>query len=260
MQDMKNLKDKNIWIIGASSGIGKATAEHLVEQGANVAISARSGDKLKDIVDGFDGDNHMALPMDVSKIDDFDTAIQALTKNWDRLDSVIFLPAIYDFHSDARKDLDFIHKAIDVNLKGALTTAEKTIPIFEKQGQGQIVLCGSIAGYRGLPNGQPYCATKAAIINYAESLKLEMEPKNIDVKLISPGFVKTDLTDKNDFEMPFIIETDEAAKRIANGLISKPFEIHFPKRMTYIMKLIQLLPNPLYFMFGRQIVKKMNDD
>ena len=256
---MKYLKNKNIWIIGASSGIGKATAEYLANQGANIAISARRTDMINDVIDGLSEGHHVALPLDVSDVGAFDKSIETLMGQWDRLDSVLFLPALYDFHTTTRKDLDFIHKAIDVNFKAALTTVEKTLPIFEKQGQGQIVLCGSIAGYRGLPNGQPYCATKAAIINYAESLKVEMEPKNIDVKLISPGFVKTPLTNKNDFPMPFIIEAADAAHCIADGLVSKPFEIHFPKRMTYLMKFLQILPNPLYFMIGRKMMNRLED-
>ena len=256
---METITGKYIWIIGGSSGIGKALAEHLAEQGAKIAVSARRSDLVQTVVDGLNGDGHLALPMDVVDVDAFDDALGQMQSTWPRIDSVLFLPAIYDFHSSARKDIAFIHKAIDVNFKAALTTTEKMIPVFEGQGHGQIVLCGSIAGYRGLPNGQPYCATKAAIANYAESLKIEMEPKNIDVKLISPGFVETPLTDKNDFPMPFIIPAAKAAQIIAKGVVSRPFEIHFPKKTTYTMKLVQLLPNPLYFMVSRFMVKRMRD-
>lgn len=256
---MKHLRNKNIWIIGASSGIGKSTAQYLANQGANVALSARRAQELDDVRQSLNGNgHHMTLPFDVSDVTAFDSSLKTLMSQWDRLDSVLFLPAMYDFHSTKRKDLNFIHKAIDVNFKAALTTVEKVIPIFEKQGQGQIALCGSVAGYRGLPNGQPYCATKAAIVNYAESLKVEMEPYNIDVKLISPGFVKTPLTDKNDFPMPFIIESSKAAKCIGDGLTSRTFEIHFPKRMTYLMKILGMLPAPLYFMVARQMTNRMD--
>lgn len=125
--------------------------------------------------------------------------------------------------------------------------------IFKQQGHGQIVLCASVAGYRGLPNAQPYCATKAALINYAESLKIELEPEHIDVKIICPGFVKTDLTDKNDFKMPMMISADEAASAISKGLTQKGFEIHFPKRFTLIMKTLRLIPNWLFFVFSRKM-------
>lgn len=259
MRPMEHLDNKNIWIIGASSGIGKAVAEHLVKKGATVAVSARSEDDLNQMVKDFGDGNHLSLPMDVTEIEAFDKAIEQLNEKWGRLDSVLYFPAMYDFHSSKRKELSFIHKAIDVNIKGAMTAVENTFPIFKAQGYGQMVLCGSVAGYRGLPNGQPYCATKAAIINYTESLKVEMEAHNIDVKLICPGFVKTRLTEKNDFPMPFIIEAKEAAARIATGMTDHAFEIHFPKKLTYLMKILQLLPNPIYFLAARQMAGKIND-
>ena len=126
-------------------------------------------------------------------------------------------------------------------------------PQFESQGHGQIVICASVAGYRGLPTGQPYCAAKAALLNLSESLKVELEPKNIDVKVICPGFVKTPLTDKNDFPMPMIIEAEDSAIAIKKGLCSRAFEIHFPKRFTYIMKLLHILPHWLYFVVARKM-------
>jgi short-subunit dehydrogenase len=255
---MKDIRGKYIWVIGASSGIGAEVAKELADEGAHVALSARSEDDLKKLEKELDGDGHIVAPLDVSDAKAVQMVADSLSEKWPRLDSVIFLAAIYSAHDGKRKPLDFMHKMLDVNIGGAFNIVETVLPIFDKQGQGQIVLCGSVAGYRGLPNGQPYCATKAAIINYAESLKVELEPKNIDVKLISPGFVKTRLTDKNDFDMPMIIEADDAAEAIVEGLTKRSFEIHFPKKFTFIMKFLQLLPTPLYFMITRQMIKKMN--
>ena len=120
-----------------------------------------------------------------------------------------------------------------------------SLPILRSQGYGQLVLCGSVAGYRGLPNGQPYSATKAALINLAESLRAE--ERVLDIKVINPGFVRTALTDKNTFKMPMRIEPEEAARIIAEKLQTNCFEIHFPKRFTFFAKLIALLPAWLYF-------------
>lgn len=248
---MDTLKNKNIWIIGASSEIGEALAKELATQGANVTISARREDKLNAIVNDMEG-NHAALPVDAG---DPKSLIRA-ANSFERLDSVIFLAAIYAPHSKETKDIDFIHKMLDVNIGGAFNTVNAVLPIFQKQREGQIVLCGSVAGYRGLPYGQPYCATKAAIHNYAESLKIEQELNNIDVKVISPGFVKTPLTDKNKFQMPMIIPAEEAGKAIAKNLTSKRFEIHFPKKFTFIMKIIKLLPTPLFFIASRKMRKE----
>jgi len=242
---------KNIWVIGASSGIGEATARELSALGAHVTLSARSEDKLNKINKSL-GSVHTVLPVDAA---DPISLIKA-AETFKRLDSVIFMAAIYAPHTQKTKDINFIHDMINVNLGGAFNTVNAVLPIFEKQGFGQIALCGSVAGYRGLPYGQPYCATKAAIINYAESLKIELEEKNIDVKVINPGFVKTPLTDKNDFHMPMIIETKDAAKALTKDLQSHAFEIHFPKKFTWIMKFISVLPRWLYFPLSRLMKKK----
>ncbi len=248
---MTSYKDKNIWIVGASSGIGEALARELAQRGAHIILSARSEDKLKAINESLGG-AHSVIPVDAGSADD----LLAAAKKIQSLDSVIFMAALYAPHSKKTKDIGFIHDMLTVNIGGAFNTVNAVLPIFEKQGFGQICLCGSVAGYRGLPYGQPYCATKAATINYAESLKIELEDKNIDVKVISPGFVKTPLTDKNDFSMPMMIGAEVAAKAICKDLLSSKFEIHFPKKFTYIMKTIDVLPRWLYFPISRFMKKK----
>jgi short-subunit dehydrogenase len=134
-----------------------------------------------------------------------------------------------------------VRQIIETNVLGAFYVLNAVIPLLKSQSYGQIALCGSVAGYIGLPGGQPYSATKAAIINLAESLRAEL-PQTIDVKVINPGFVKTGLTAKNNFEMPMMITPEKAAMFIADGLLKKNFEIHFPKKFTFFMKLIQFLP------------------
>ncbi len=158
-----------------------------------------------------------------------------------------------------RKTLAHINKAIDINLRSVFYVLDAVLPQFEQQKSGQIILCSSVAGYKGLPNGQPYCATKAALLNLAESLRIDLQPKNIDVKVITPGFVKTELTDKNKFHMPMLITTDQAASYIIKGMASNKFEIHFPKKFTYIMKLINLLPYRLYFGLMRYVKKSLKE-
>lgn len=248
---MDTYSGKNIWIIGSSSGIGRALAIELSSQGATLALSARREGKLIELNKDL-GDKHIVLPVDVSDPKALAEAANSLTQ----IDSVIFMPAIYAPHSPKPKDLDFVHEMININLGGAFNTVYAVMPHFEKQGFGQIALCASVAGYRGLPYGQPYCATKAALISYAESLKTELEQQHIDVKVINPGFVCTPLTDKNKFPMPMIINAEDAAKTIAKGLRSKCFEIHFPKRFTFVMKVLNLLPNYLYFIASRVMRSK----
>lgn len=244
---MKDVRGKYIWILGASSGIGAALAKELSARGAILALSARREDKLQELAQTLNGDQHIVVSADVAKPDSLKTAQADILKTFPRIDSALFMAAIYSPHDGKKKALSFIHDMLNVNLGGAFNVIDTIQPQFEKQGQGQLVLCASVAGYRGLPTGQPYCATKAALINLGESLKVDWAPKNIDVKIICPGFVKTPLTDKNDFPMPMIIEAEQAARAIADGLVSKSFEIHFPKKFTFIMKTIRLLPNFMYF-------------
>ncbi len=259
---MKTLNGKHIWIIGASSGIGAALARELSNRGAHLILSARSADKLHDLntaleapLGGKVGGTHKVLPVDVSDLEAMRSAAENL-ESIDSLDSVVFLAAVYSPHDGKQKEMSFVHKAIAVNLGGAFNTVNVAYPLFMKQKFGQILLCGSVAGYRGLPHGQPYCATKAAIINYAESLRVELAPSNIDVKLISPGFVKTPLTDKNEFPMPMMIDAQTAARAIADGMGKRGFEIHFPKRFTVIMKTLRIMPNFLYFKLSNIMRKK----
>lgn len=248
---MTSYNGKHVWIIGASTGIGEALATELNKCGANLILSSRSQAKLEDLNKAFES-QHQVLSFDVSDFKKVKSAANKIKK----IDLVVFLAAIYSPHSEHPKSVEFIHSMINVNLGGAFNTVHAVTEIFEKQGFGHIALCASVAGYRGLPYGQPYCATKAAIINYAESLKIEFEPKNIKVQVINPGFVKSPLTDKNDFTMPMIMETDKAAKALANGLLSNRFEIHFPKRFTFIMKFLRILPSWLYFPVARHLRDK----
>ncbi|MEM8833789.1 MAG: SDR family NAD(P)-dependent oxidoreductase [Pseudomonadota bacterium] len=254
---MKNYEGKKIWLIGASSGIGKALARKLAHRGATLVLSARSENELKEIARLIEGDHHV-VPLDVSDAKAVEKATKEAHKALGEFDSVIMMAAIYEPNLLRDVKTDDIAKTTNVNLNGTLYLLQNLLPIMRDQGKGQIALTGSVAGYRGLPKGQPYSATKAAIQNIAESLRAE--EKELDIRLISPGFVKTPMTDKNDFDMPMAIEPDEAARHIADGLLSKSYEIHFPKTFTYILKTLKIIPNWLYFIVAEQMVKKMEKD
>lgn len=250
---MNDYHGKTIWIIGASSGIGECLARELAARGARLVLSARREEELKRIARTMGGD-HLVCPLDIADMDATQAVMEQIIASGAVLDSVVFLAAIYTPHDGIRKSIDLIRKMMDVNLGGAFHTVAAVQEYFETRGQGQIVLCASVAGYRGLPTGQPYCAAKAAIISLAESLKVELGRKNIDVKVICPGFVRTPLTGKNDFTMPMIIEPQDAASAIADGMSAKAFEIHFPKKFTYFMKLVRIMPNWLYFKLIEKVV------
>ncbi|MFO1256917.1 MAG: SDR family NAD(P)-dependent oxidoreductase [Gammaproteobacteria bacterium] len=250
---VKTYSNKVIWIIGASSGIGKALSKELASRGARMVLSARRQQALEAIKISLPGDGHSIHALDVRDQNSISTISKAIHNQYGRLDSVIFLAAAYKPTKLDVMDLADVHQMIETNLLSAFYIIKSTIPYLLNQKSGQIALCGSVAGYIGLPGGQPYSATKAAIINLAESLRSEL-PKMIDVKIINPGFVKTDLTAKNNFSMPLIIEPEEAAKCIADGLLKKGFEIHFPKKFTLILKMIRLLP----YAISMKLISKLN--
>lgn len=242
-----DFKDEVIWIIGASSGIGKALAFELANAGARVVISARRKDELEEIKATLAG-SPLVFPLDITDSELTIRTAHAIRAATGHIDRVIFMSAAYTPMKLNALDLTITRNMIEVNLLGALHVIHAVLPILKEQPHGQIALCGSVAGYIGLPGGQPYSATKAAIANLAESLQAEC-PNHMNVKLISPGFVRTALTDKNDFSMPMIVTPERAAKAIARGLRSPSFEIHFPKRFTLLLKFLRLLPyclaNPL---------------
>ncbi|MEM6603727.1 MAG: SDR family NAD(P)-dependent oxidoreductase, partial [Pseudomonadota bacterium] len=236
----KNYKDENIWIIGASSGIGEALALDLSRAGAYIILSARREDKLKEVSAKI-GEGHSIIPLDIADAAQVATAAQSIWDQHKKIDRIIFMAALYDPMALDELDLEKTQKMVQVNLMGAFHVIDAVLPYLKKQDKGQLALCASVAGYMGLPKGQPYSATKAAMINIAETLKIEA-PEHLDIKLINPGFVKTALTDKNDFKMPMLIAPQQAAGAITKGLLQAGFEIHFPRGFTRFLKFIRSLP------------------
>ncbi len=248
---MDTLANKKIWIIGASSGIGAALATELSRHGARLVLSARRETELAKLCES------MPRPSEICPADVSDAkALNDIAAKHGPFDSVIFLAAIYEPGLLEQMSPDSARKTVDINIMGALNTVAAVYPAMKAARKGQIVLCGSVAGYCGLPNSQPYSLTKAAVMNLTQTLRVEARPHNVDIKLISPGFVRTPLTDKNDFDMPFIIEASDAARIIAKGLTARAFEIHFPKRFTWIVKLLALMPYPVYFRITATMLKK----
>jgi NAD(P)-dependent dehydrogenase (short-subunit alcohol dehydrogenase family) len=230
---------RRIWIIGASAGIGEALARALAAQGAQLILSARDAAALERLAGECGG--AMALPLDLLKRETLVAAVESLRAG-PPLDAVICTAAIYDPCAVADLDPDRTRDLVLVNLLGSLDVARLCPPLLRDG--GQLVLFGSVAGYIGLPGGQAYSSTKAAVNNLAESLRVELAPR-VDVRLVCPGFVRSRLTAKNDFNMPAMIEPEEAADQVLRGMQGKAFEIHFPKRFTLGVKLLRALPYAL---------------
>lgn len=228
---------ERIWIIGASDGIGAALAHSFAARGAELVLSARSMDKLTSLCAAL-GPNHRAVPVDVASRASLEQAAAQIAQSGP-LDRVIMLAALYDPGQIAALNPNTAAQIVQVNLTGSFHVAQ-IAPALLRLG-GQLALCGSVAGYIGLPQGQIYSATKAGVISLAQSLRSELAGR-IDVRLISPGFVDTRLTRRNDFAMPGLMTPDSAARAIIKGLNSRRFETHFPRRLTLPLKLLAALP------------------
>lgn len=259
-----DFRNKNIWIIGASSGIGEACAKHFSAQGANLILSARRIPRLEEISSSClesnsgSGEIHL-IPMDVDDEGSVQQAAHQVTelnlKHSQKIDLLLFVSGIYEPVRADDFEFSKAFKIINTNLLGPMRVLAEMLPTFIKQGNGHIAIVASVAGYSGLPKSLVYGPTKAALINFTESLYYDLHPKGISVHLISPGFVATPATAHNDFQMPALITPEKAAKEIACGLERGDFDIHFPKRFTYFMKFLRLMPYRVYFWALKSFVK-----
>lgn len=246
------LRSKRVWLIGASEGIGAALAGALAAKGATLILSARQAEKLGALAATLAGSGHRSVPLDVTSSD-------RITEAWDVVkplapELVIYNAGAYDPLNAKEFDLQKIEHMVDVNFIGALRVISHVLPMFLAQRQGHLALVGSVAAYRGLPNAIGYGASKAALLHLGENLRTDLEDTGIKVQVISPGFVKTRLTAKNDFPMPFIISPEQAADYIVRGLESPRFEIDFPKRFSLFLKFLRMLPHATYFWVVRTLL------
>jgi short-subunit dehydrogenase len=248
---------KIIWITGASSGIGKALAIKFAEKGWIVAASARRENLLEDL-NKFNS-NIYSFPLDVTEIENCELVANKIIEKFGGIDICVFGTGMHDPKSEKRFDLNKIREIMEVNYFGTMNSINSIYEYFSEKKNGQISIISSVAGYRGLPAAGAYCASKAALTSYAESLNFDMKMKNVRVSLISPGFIKTPMTDQNDFPMPMIKTPEFAANEIFKGLTEKKsFEIHFPKAFTYFLKFLQILPSSIYFKLVSKGMKKID--
>jgi NAD(P)-dependent dehydrogenase (short-subunit alcohol dehydrogenase family) len=249
---MKTWRGRRVWVVGASSGIGLATAEALLRQGAFVVVSARNENALNDFAasqqshDASGTSRVHPVPLDVTDADSVAAAAKAVLSQGP-LDLMIYCAGHYRAQRATAFDLPDMLRHEQVNYTGALRVLDAVLPHMLQRGAGHISLVSSVAGFRGLPQGLAYGPTKAALINLAETLYLDLRPAGIGVSVINPGFVETPLTEQNPFTMPALITPAQAAAEILRGWARGRFDIHFPKRFTRWLKLLRLLPYRLYF-------------
>ena len=240
---------RSVWLVGASTGIGRATAELMHTQGARVAVSARSPAPLDAFVAAHPGS--LALPLDVNDRAAVHAAAQQVVAAHGGIDLVMYCAGTYQAMRADNFDLNVALNHVQVNYAGALVLLNAVLPILREQAAagrgGHLSLVSSVAGYRGLPKSLAYGPTKAALTHLAEVLYLDLAPLKLGVSVISPGFVATPLTAQNDFHMPALITPEVAAAEILKGLARGEFEMHFPKRFTLWLKGLRHLPYGAYF-------------
>ena len=245
---------KKIWITGASSGIGKALAEKFASEGWKVAVSARR----KEILDEMSShENIFSYPLDVTNQDQIKISFEKIIEDFNGLDLCVFSSGTYDPKLEQEINVKQNKFVMETNFFGVLYCINAVENYFKNKKNGHISIVSSVAAYRGLPNSSGYGPSKAALTNLAESLYFDFKKHNVRISLVSPGFIKTPLTDKNEFPMPFIKSPEFAAEKMFNGLTkSKAFEIHFPKALTILLKIFRVLPYKIYLFLIDKGVKR----
>ena len=245
---------KSIWITGASSGIGKSLALKFAKEGWQVAASARREDLLNQL--STSNKNITSFPLDVTDREKCKEVFEKIISTYQDIDICFFSTGTWDPKKEKDIDIDQMKNVMEVNFFGTLNCIKVVEKYLKEKKNGHISIVSSIAGYRGLPNSTGYGASKAALNNLAESLYFDFGRHNVRVSLISPGFIKTPMTDKNEFKMPFLKTPEFAANKIYNGLVSgSSFEIDFPKELTLILKFLKILPDKIYFKLIKKLTK-----
>ncbi len=239
-------RGKRVWLIGASSGIGAELARAMGRQGCRLAVSARRARQLADLCLDLPA-NTMSLPLDVTDPASLESACSELLAQWGGIDLVIWLAGTYAPMRAETFDLARARSTVEANIIGPLNGLSVLMPALLDKRCGGIAFVSSVAGYRGLPKSLIYGPTKAALTNLTESLYLDLHPHGVGVWVINPGFVDTPLTAQNDFKMPALMTTQEAAAAILRGFGLGLVELDFPKRFTRVMQMLRWLPYRAYF-------------
>jgi len=246
------------WVTGAGKGLGRHVAQLLAEEGWQVAATSRTEsdlDSLSDEAKDLPGDI-TSFPGDITDRAAMEDLVSRIETRMGPINLAILNAGTYiRFGVDDFSAAQFADQ-MDINVMGTVNCLAPVMEAMRFRQSGQIAVVSSLSGYRGLPYASAYGASKAALTNMCEALKPELEASNVDLSVVHPGFVRTPLTDKNDFPMPFLMEPDIAARRLLDGLQKKKFEITFPTRFAYILKFLRCLPYSLYFVAMRRILAK----
>ena len=239
---MKSWAGARYWLIGASEGLGRALAHKLSAAGAEVIVSARNEDRLQELVKELPG------PASCHVVDVSDRiSVEAAAQSVGEVDGMVYLAGVYWPQAAQNWQPVEAEAMADINYVGAVRSVGAVLPAMIRRGRGHIVLTGSLSGFRGLAGAAAYGSSKAAVMHLAEALYADLRRTNVRVQLVNPGFIRTRLTDKNDFNMPFIMDPEPAAARLLAHMESTRFKCNFPRRFAALFRLSQFLPDAVYY-------------
>lgn len=238
---MSIFSGKTYWLIGASEGLGRALAQQLAAAGATLVLSARSKDRLKSLCAELP--DARVVPLDVTD----HAAIRIAAAEVGTIDGIIYNAGAYDPMSAAKWDSDAALLMADVNFMGVMRVMGEVVPGFVANGKGDITLIGSLAGYHGLPKSIGYAASKAGVVSLAETMRHDLKDTGVTIRIVNPGFIKTRLTDKNEFKMPMLMEPEQAAHRVFKAMQSRRFRTDFPAPFSWFIRLVDYLPDLLVY-------------
>ena len=255
------IENKNVWITGASSGIGSELALNLAQNGNTVVVSARSMDKLTALQAKSSSLSGSIVPLvyDVTQDKDSDSIRSSLAEIVDPLDIVIICAGRCEYIDNAELDTDLFRRVYDVNVFGAVNSAIVALPLLRKaniskRGKPRIVAVASLSAVTGLPRAEAYGSSKAAMIYLFNTLRLDLK-KTVDVTIVNPGFVATGMTKQNDFPMPFLMQPPQAAQCIIDAVAKRKLTVNFPLRLWLSLKLPSLIPSVWYRWIGPRLVR-----
>jgi NADP-dependent 3-hydroxy acid dehydrogenase YdfG len=237
-----DLRGKRYWLVGASEGLGEALARKMSAAGAEVIVSARGAERLAEVVAGLPGPAR-AVAVDVADR----ASVRRAAAEAGPIDGVVFLAGVYWPMTAQDWDADRVEAMCDVNFTGCARVIGAVLPAMVQRGSGHVVITGSLSGFRGLPGAIGYGASKAGVMALAESMHADLRGSGIRVQVANPGFIRTRLTEKNDFRMPFLMEPDEAADHMLRQMRSGRFKTSFPTVFSWIFRLSQFLPDWAYY-------------
>lgn len=239
-----NWTGKRYWLVGASEGLGRALAHKMSASGAEVIVSARAQDRLDELVDELPN-KAVALPLDISD----EVSVREAAAKLGEIDGLVFLAGVYWPMATTNWQGEQVLAMADINFMGGIRVLNEVMPEFIRKDTGHIVITGSLSGFRGLPRAIGYGASKAAIMHLAENLYADLRQTGIRVQVANPGFIKTRLTDKNDFNMPFIMTPEDAAQTLFDHMDRGGFKVSFPRLFSLLFRFSQFWPDWLYYRF-----------